>query len=262
MTTSSSVLAMNGVTKPSREEDRADGACVRKTARKLKGASFERREARAVSGSLRESRRRMSAYAQQYLLARFSASVREFGNGLLMRLITERCWPEAEWRLTLPIKAIPATMACSFQAWGIMKQFLAAAAIALVSTLVHAETSDSYSGGGAFSKFKPALDRANATGEVFRIRGTCSSNCTMFLGVRNVCVERGARLMFHAGHGLGAESNTINEKATQRMLDAYNPKLREYVVANGYMGKLSLSSISGARIIDEFGYPECPKAAR
>ena len=64
--------------------------------------------------------------------------------------------------------------------------------------------------------------------------------------------------MFHAGHGLGAESKTINARATQRMLDAYNSKLREYVVANGYMEKLSLSSISGARIIDEFGYPECP----
>jgi hypothetical protein len=143
-----------------------------------------------------------------------------------------------------------------------MKRFLAAAAIALVSTLAQAETSGQYSGGGDFSKFKPALDRANTGGEVFRIRGTCESNCTMFLGVRNVCVERSARLMFHAGHGLGAESKTINAHATQRMLDAYNSKLREYVVANGYMEKLSLSSISGARIIDEFGYPECPKAPR
>lgn len=84
----------------------------------------------------------------------------------------------------------------------------------------------------------------------------------MFLGVRNVCIERSARLMFHAGHGLGAESKTINARATQRMLDAYNSKLREYVVASGYMEKLSLSSISGARMIDEFGYPECPKAPR
>ena len=46
------------------------------------------------------------------------------------------------------------------------------------------------------------------------------------------------------------------------MLDSYNAKLRQYVVAAGYMDKLSLSSISGARIIDEFGYPECPKISR
>ena len=105
-----------------------------------------------------------------------------------------------------------------------MKRFLAAAAIALVSTLAQAETSDQYSGGGDFSKFKPALDRANATGEVFRIRGTCASNCTIFLGVRNVCVERSARLMFHAGHGLGAESKTINAQATQRMLVKLTPR--------------------------------------
>jgi hypothetical protein len=48
-------------------------------------------------------------------------------------------------------------------------------------------------------------------------------------------VERSARLMFHAGHGNGAASTNINAQATQRMLDAYNSKLREYVVASGYM---------------------------
>ena len=43
------------------------------------------------------------------------------------------------------------------------------------------------------------------------------------------------------------------------MLDAYNPKLRQYVLAHGYMNKLDFSTISGARIIDEFGYKECPR---
>jgi len=43
------------------------------------------------------------------------------------------------------------------------------------------------------------------------------------------------------------------------MLSAYNSKLRDYVVSNGYLTKSSYSTISGARIIDEFGYKECPK---
>ena len=77
-----------------------------------------------------------------------------------------------------------------------MCRFLIIAACVLLTSAAHAETSDRYSGGGAYSQFKPALDRANQSGELFRIRGTCSSNCTMFLGVRNVCVERSARLMF------------------------------------------------------------------
>src|SRR5689334_12403663 len=115
-----------------------------------------------------------------------------------------------------------------------MNRFFIATAFVLLASVAHAETSDKYSGGGAFSKFKPALDHANQTGETFRIRGTCASNCTMFLGVRNVCVERSARLMFHAGHGLGAESK-VNAASTQRMLNSYNAKLRQYVVAAGYM---------------------------
>jgi hypothetical protein len=41
------------------------------------------------------------------------------------------------------------------------------------------------------------------------------------------------------------------------MLNAYNSKLRQYVVAHGYLNKLEFSAISGARIIDEFGYREC-----
>ena len=122
-----------------------------------------------------------------------------------------------------------------------------------------AETSDRFSKGGWIENFTPAIERANANGELFRIRGSCQSNCTLFLGVRNVCVERSARLLFHAGHGRGPNRNVINAGSTQRMLNAYNAKLRQYVVANGYMNTLSFSAISGARIIDEFGYRECPK---
>ena len=139
-----------------------------------------------------------------------------------------------------------------------MKRFFVAAALALVATLAHADTSDRFSKGGEYAPFRAAIDQANASGELFRIRGSCASNCTMFLGLRNVCVERGARLLFHAGHSRD-DKNVINAVATNRMLDAYNSKLRQYVTAQGYMEKMSFSSISGARIIDEFGYKECPR---
>lgn len=137
----------------------------------------------------------------------------------------------------------------------------AAAAAMLITPIIaaRADTSDRFSKGGWYENFAPAVERANATGELFRIRGSCQSNCTLFLGVRNVCIERSARLLFHAGHGRGAKRNVINTNSTQRMLNAYNPKLRQYVVANGYMNRLEFSAISGARMIDEFGYKECPK---
>lgn len=141
---------------------------------------------------------------------------------------------------------------------------LAAVAALLASTIVattisaQAETSDRYSKGGAYAPFAEAIARANSSGELFRIRGSCASNCTMFLGLNNVCVERSARLLFHAGHARD-DAKVINAVATQRMVSAYNSKLRQYVMSNGYMDKLSFSTISGARIIDEFGYKECPR---
>ncbi|KQW21484.1 hypothetical protein ASC80_11655 [Afipia sp. Root123D2] len=146
-----------------------------------------------------------------------------------------------------------------------MKRFLVLAMLAVAAiatagvTAAQADTSDRFSKGGWYENFAPAIDRAIASGELFRIRGHCQSNCTLFLGVRNVCVERSARLLFHAGHGRGANRNVINQGSTQRMLNAYNSKLRQYVFARGYLNKLEFSAISGARMIDEFGYKECPK---
>lgn len=130
---------------------------------------------------------------------------------------------------------------------------------AVLPSSASADTSDRFAMGGWIEKFQPAIDRANATGELFRIRGHCQSNCTLFLGVRNVCVERGARLLFHAGHGRGPNRHVINAGSTQRMLNVYNARLRQYVVANGYLTRLEFSAISGARMIDEFGYKECPR---
>lgn len=83
---------------------------------------------------------------------------------------------------------------------------------AVLPSSASADTSDQFAMGGWIEKFQPAIDRANATGELFRIRGHCQSNCTLFLGVRNVCVERGARLLFHAGHGRGPNRHVINAR--------------------------------------------------
>ena len=130
---------------------------------------------------------------------------------------------------------------------------------AVTFSAARADTSDRFAMGGWIEKFQPAIDQANASGELFRIRGHCQSNCTLFLGVRNVCVERSATLLFHAGHGRGPNRYVINAGSTRRMLNAYNARLRRYVTANGYLAKLEFSSISGARIIDEFGYKECPR---
>ncbi|MBC7579489.1 MAG: hypothetical protein H7312_19355 [Tardiphaga sp.] len=126
----------------------------------------------------------------------------------------------------------------------------------VVSSASQAATSQGYGMGGWIAKFQPVIDQANASGELFRIQGHCQSNCTLFLGVRNVCVERSARLLFHSGHD---RQRNLNAFSTERMLSAYNPALRQYVTGHHYMDTLDFHAIPGAQIIDRFGYRECPR---
>ena len=95
------------------------------------------------------------------------------------------------------------------------------------------------------------------SGELFRIEGRCQSACTLFLGIRNVCVERTATLLFHAGHDMARTK--ILPWATDHMLNAYNASLRSYVVSNHYMDTMAFHAISGRDMIQKFGYRECPK---
>jgi hypothetical protein len=60
--------------------------------------------------------------------------------------------------------------------------------------------------GGYVPDFVAIVRRYNASGETFRIEGVCKSARTLFLGIRNVCVERSATLMFHAGHDIAGQS--------------------------------------------------------
>jgi hypothetical protein len=139
-----------------------------------------------------------------------------------------------------------------------MKYFtsLVTALLLMISSAALAATSEKYGKGGWIQDFQPEIDRANASGELFRIRGHCQSNCTLFLGLRNVCVERSATLLFHAGHD---RQRNISAVSTGRMLNAYNAGLRQYVMDNHYMDTLAFHAIPGAMIIDKFGYKECPR---
>jgi hypothetical protein len=78
------------------------------------------------------------------------------------------------------------------------------------------------------------------SGELFRIDGHCQSSCTLFLAIRDVCVSRGATLLVHASHD---RSGNVSPSNTVHMLNAYNPKLREYVTANHYMDTLAFHAI-------------------
>jgi hypothetical protein len=112
------------------------------------------------------------------------------------------------------------------------------------------------SGPDGFRPFNTLVRQYNASGERFRIDGHCQSACTLFLSIRNVCVEPSARLLFHAGHTRGP-NRQINPVATNHMISAYNGRLRGYLKAGGYMDTLAFHTISGQDMISKFGYRAC-----
>jgi hypothetical protein len=137
-----------------------------------------------------------------------------------------------------------------------MKYFAALILALLSSSAMAAGSSQGYGMGGQFARFDPVVAEYNRSGELFRIEGHCQSACTLFLGIRNVCVEPGAQLLFHAGHD---RQRNITAKSTNHMLAAYKPKLRQYLVSNHHMDTLAFHTIPGREMIDKFGYKACPK---
>ena len=132
-----------------------------------------------------------------------------------------------------------------------------AALLALMPAGAMAEGSNAGFGmGGQYRRFDPVVAQYNGSGELFRIAGHCQSSCTLFLGIRNVCVERSASLLFHAAHD---RQRNVSPSLTVHMLDAYNPRLRAYLTAGRYMETLAFHTISGGDMIRRFGYRECPK---
>jgi hypothetical protein len=124
------------------------------------------------------------------------------------------------------------------------------------STSAMADTTAGYEMGGNYRRFDPVVSQYNQSGELFRIEGHCQSACTLFLAIRNVCIGRGATLLFHAAHD---RSQNPSPSLTTHMLDAYNASLRDYVTAHHYMDTLEFHAISGRDIIRKFGYRECPR---
>jgi hypothetical protein len=106
-----------------------------------------------------------------------------------------------------------------------------------------------YAMGGSARTFAQERDRFARSGQLFRIEGHCQSACTVFLKLRNVCVEPNAELLFHAGS---------NQFATKIMLESYSSKLRSFLKANHYMDTSEFHTISGREMIQKFGYRKCP----
>lgn len=139
---------------------------------------------------------------------------------------------------------------------GAVRSAIPALLLLLTPATSMAGTSAGYGMGGQFSRFDPIVTQYNQTGEEFQIVGHCQSACTLFLGIRNVCVDRNATLLFHAGHD---RNRNITASSTNHMLSAYNAGLRDYLTSNRLMDTLAFHSISGRDMVRKFGYRECQR---
>jgi hypothetical protein len=128
-----------------------------------------------------------------------------------------------------------------------------AAAMAFSSSVFAQGSSGPYGGGartfGQVKQFVYDRDQLAKSGQMFKIEGHCQSACTLFLKLKNVCIDPNAELLFHAG---------VRPQSTALMLASYNGKLRSYLTANHYMDTPEFHTISGLEMIQRFGYRRCP----
>ena len=97
-----------------------------------------------------------------------------------------------------------------------------------------------YGGGGPMAKFDAIIGQYDASGELFRIEGHCQSSCTMFLAIRNVCVDPNANLLFHASLSARERNHAPYPEKNAHMASHYNSSLRAFVLANRYLDSLCL----------------------
>jgi hypothetical protein len=133
------------------------------------------------------------------------------------------------------------------------------ATLGWISSLLADGSSLPYGGGGPMAKFDAIIGQYNASGELFRIEGHCQSSCTMFLAIRNVCVDPNANLLFHAALSSNERDHAPYPERNRHMASHYNASLRAFVLGHQYMDSFAFHPISGRAIIHKFGYRQCPK---
>jgi hypothetical protein len=129
-----------------------------------------------------------------------------------------------------------------------MRAIIASILIFATTSAFAAGSSAGYGGGGVPGPYLAIVQQYNQSGEPFRIVGHCQSSCTIFLAIRNVCIEPGASLLFHAA---GTASTT------SIMRGSYNSALSAYLEAHHALDTRTFFTISGAEMIGKFGYPRC-----
>jgi hypothetical protein len=86
--------------------------------------------------------------------------------------------------------------------------------------------------GGNVVEYAFRAKRLARTGVRVRFAGRCDSACTLYLSIPNSCIEKGAYFRFH---------EPSNKVAIPYMMEIYPPWVRDWLKANGGLGKRMLT---------------------
>jgi hypothetical protein len=125
-----------------------------------------------------------------------------------------------------------------------------------ISPTAMAGSSAGMGGGGPFKDYDPIIAKYNASGEEFRIVGYCKSACALFLGIRNVCVERDAIFWIHAARLMSDPLKAPVERLTNHLRAHFKPALVAYLDGHGYLRRSEYHVMTGTQVA-QFGYRIC-----
>nr|WP_255609183.1 hypothetical protein [Methylosinus sp. Sm6] len=104
--------------------------------------------------------------------------------------------------------------------------------------------------GGTLAAYREEARRLDASREELAIRGVCASACTIFLGLRRVCVAPRAVFWFHAARLPGAAAP--DPLATLEMLSLYPPAVRDWAIRTHALERLDFdeaASLTGEELV-------------
>ena len=127
----------------------------------------------------------------------------------------------------------------------------AAAAVAAIANPDAASVRITNDGGGSIGVYWSRFMALRDSGQNVVIDGTCSSACTMVLGIvpqDRICVTPKAVFGFHAAWRPGLFGfEVVNDPATRTLWDLYPIPIRQWIAHNGGLG-LQMIYLSGPEL--------------
>lgn len=110
--------------------------------------------------------------------------------------------------------------------------------------------------GGSVADRMQQIERIERSGHQFRIDGMCISACTMYLGLRNVCVAPRTVLGFHSSYVQQGFTPVPSKYGNAVLLSYYPEKIRKWVVEKKAFDSLDLTPMTAEEAWD-LGIKRC-----